>query len=151
MNKDALLATIIGFGVGLVIAGIVFLSPALFKALPHISLPKFPRISWSLPSPSKPKPTATPKPGSTALTIERPLPDSIEPKNETLLSGTTAPHAIVVLEGEIGETVAVANAQGAYAGKLSLGEGKNSLKVTSYAGKDVQTQSVTVYYTTENF
>lgn len=148
MNKDALLATIIGFGVGLVIAGLVFLSPTLFRALPHFSLPK---ISWSFLNPSKSKVTPTPKPKSNTLTIESPLSDSIEPKNETLLSGTTAPNAIVVLEGEIGETVAVANAQGAYAGKLTLGEGKNVLKVTSYAGKDVQTQSVIVYFTTENF
>ena len=151
MNKDALLATVIGFGVGLVIAGLVFLSPTLFHAFPHFSFPKIPSFSWSFPSSSKPKTTPTPAAGSHTLTIESPLSESIEPKNETLLSGTTAPNATVVLEGEIGETVAVANNQGAYAGKLALGEGKNTLRVTSYSGKDIQTQSVTVYFTTENF
>jgi len=144
MNKDALLATIIGFGVGLVIAGLVFLGPTVATYLPRISMP-------SLPKTSKPKttPKANNKPNT--ISIESPLPESIEPKNETLLSGKTTPNAIVVLEGENDEVVVIANAQGAYAGKLTLGEGKNDLKVTSYAGKNVQTQSVRVYYTPENF
>ena len=153
MNKDAILATIIGFGVGLVIAGLVFLGPTVWKNMPHahFSLPDLSAITALYKGSSKQKSVTQTKPVSHALTIESPLPESIEPQSDSLISGKTAPNAIVVLEGENGEAVAVANSQGAYAGKLSLGEGKNDLKVTSHSGKDVETQAVTVYYTPENF
>ncbi len=151
MNKDAVLATVIGFGVGLVIAGLVFLGPTLFKNLPHFSLPNLSFLSSLVPKNRGAHPTPTPTPGTHALTVESPLPEAIEPKNETLISGNAPANAIVVLEGESNEAVVIATPQGAYAGKVSLGEGKNALRVTSYSGKEVQTQSLTVYYTPENF
>lgn len=152
MNKDAILATVIGFGVGLVIAGLVFLGPSLLSGLPHLKLPNFSFLKNTFGTTHRLQPTPTSKPAShNTFTITSPLPDSVEPHNETLISGTTTPNAIVVLEGEIGESVVIANGEGAYAGKLSLGEGKNDLLVTSYSGKDVQTLPLTVYYTTENF
>jgi len=40
MNKDALLATIIGFGIGLVITGALLLGPTLSASFPAFSLPK---------------------------------------------------------------------------------------------------------------
>lgn len=152
MNKDALLATIIGFGVGLVIAGLVFLGPSMIKSLPRVSFPNISQFISSLSKKTISKPK-TPTKTTTTLTIESPLADSIEQKNETLLSGKTFPNATVVLEGENNEMVVIANQQGAYAGKLILGEGKNDLKVTSYThnGKETQTQTVRVFYTPENF
>jgi hypothetical protein len=151
MNKDAILATVIGFGVGLVIAGLVFLGPSLLSGLPHFKLPNFSFLKNTFGTTRRLQPTPTGKPASHTFSITSPLPDSVEPRNETLISGTTTPNATVVLEGEIGESVVVANSEGSYAGKLSLGEGKNDLLVTSYSGKDVQTLPLTVYYTTENF
>lgn len=151
MNKDAILATIIGFGVGLVIAGLVFLGPTVLKNLPPIHLPNFAFIQNLFQKTPKLATSPTPKATSHGLTVESPLPDSIESRNETLISGNTKPNAIVVLEGENGELVVVANPQGAYAGKLSLGEGKNELHITSYNGSDRESQTVTVFYTPENF
>ncbi|HLD24606.1 MAG TPA: hypothetical protein VJB96_01680 [Patescibacteria group bacterium] len=150
MNKDALLATIIGFGIGLVIAAGVFLGPSLFKNMPQLRLPDLSSLLNTFKTSENREPTPTPKPNET-LTIQSPLADSIEPKNETLISGMTAPEAIVVIEGESTETVAVANAQGAFAGKIALGEGKNDIVVTSYSKDNVQTQTVRVYYTPEDF
>lgn len=151
MNKDALLATVIGFGVGLFIAALVFLGPTVFKNMPQIRLPDlsslFARFTAQK---NNATPTPTPKPNE-ILNIQSPLPESIEPKNESLISGSAPPSAIVVIEGEGTENVIIANAQGAYAGKISLGEGKNEITVTSYAGANVQTQTVTVYYTPEDF
>lgn len=154
MNKDAILATIIGFGVGLVIAALVFLGPSMVKGVPHISLPDFSKImalfSVKTTSDGNKKAVPTPKaPGR--LTIQSPLPDSIEPKSETLISGTTHPNAIVVVEGEDADNVVVANEAGVYAGKIALGEGKNDLVITSYSDGDIQSEGVTVYYTTESF
>ena len=154
MNKDAILATIIGFGVGLVIAALVFVAPSMMKGLPHFSLPNFSALtalfSMKQKNSDSEKPSTTPKLSDT-LSIESPLPDAIEPKSETLISGTTLPNAVVVLEGEDTENVVVANGNGAYAGKLELGEGKNDIVVTSYAKNNVQSQDVTVYYTPESF
>jgi len=151
MNKDALLATVIGFGVGLVIAALVFLGPSVFKNLPPIHMPDFSSlISKFTSQKSGPKPSPTPKPNE-VLTIQSPLPEAIEGKNESLVSGSAPPNATIVLEGESTENVVVANAEGAYAGKISLGEGKNELIVTSYSKGNIQTQSVIVYYTPEDF
>jgi len=150
MNKDALLATIIGFGVGLIIAAAVFLGPSLIKNFPSIKLPNLSALTARFTQKNNPKPTPTPKPGE-GLTIQSPLPEAIEPKNETLVSGSVAPESIVVIGTDGTETVAVANAQGSYAGKISLSEGKNEIIVTSHAGNKVQVQTVTVYYTPEDF
>lgn len=150
MNKDAILATVIGFGIGLVIAAAVFLGPSIFKNMPKFGLPDFSWIISKLTTSQSVKPTPTPTPSDT-LTIQSPLPEAIEPKNETLVTGTVAPESIVVIEGESSETVAVANSQGAYAGKIVLGEGKNDIVVTSYTKDKVQTLTVRVYYTPEDF
>jgi hypothetical protein len=150
MNKDALLATVIGFGIGLVITGLVFMGPTLFKNFPSFHFPGF-SLSKLLQNKNTTKAKPTPKPGPTDLTIESPLADNIESKTDLLVSGQTAPNATVVIEGESTETVVVANTQGAYAGSITLGEGKNDIRVTSYAGTKVQTQMVTVYYTPEKF
>ncbi|MEK7577207.1 MAG: hypothetical protein AAB492_01135 [Patescibacteria group bacterium] len=145
MNKDALLATIIGFGVGLILTGLVFLGPSLFKSFPSFSLPK---ISWPkfFTSQSSATPTPTPIKTSGTLMIEAPLPDSIELRSETLVSGKTKPRAIVVVETTDTETVVVANDLGAFATKITLSEGKNELVVSSHEGKEVQTQTLTVFY-----
>lgn len=151
MNKDAVLATIIGFGVGLVIAGLVFLGPTIFSGMPKITLPDMSFITRLFQKTQTTiKPTPTPKPDS-ELSIDSPLPESIEPKNETLVSGITYQNATVILEGELGEAVVTANGNGAYAGKLMLKEGKNELVVTSYAKEKMKSAQVTVYYTPEDF
>ena len=150
MNKDAILATLIGFGVGLVIAAGVFLGPALFKDI-HISLPHIGFPVTLLPKSTQKNTQPSPMPMPTALTVESPLDQAIEPKGETLISGSAAPNSVIVLEGEADETVVTATKTGAYAGKVSLNEGKNDLVVTSYSNKEVQTKTLTVYYTPENF
>lgn len=149
MNKDALLATIIGFGIGLIIAAGVFLGPTLFRSLPQLRLPDFSKLVSRFQA--KPQEiTPTPKPNET-LTIQSPLAESIELKNETLVTGSVAPESIVVIEGELGETATGVNSDGAFAGKVVLTEGKNDITVTSYTKDKVQTSSVRVYYTPEDF
>ena len=151
MNKDAVLATIIGFGVGLIIAGLVFLGPSLLKDMPRISLPDLSFLSTIIQGKKNPQPASKATPIHYTFTVESPLDESVELREETLISGTTTPESIVVLEGETNETVVIANTKGAYAGKLTLSEGKNVLTITSYADKKKETKTVTVYYTPESF
>ncbi len=143
MNKDALLATLIGFGIGLLITGLLLLGPNLLKSFPKLQLPNF---SFSQ---KKADVTPAPAPTNQAVVIESPLGDAIEEKDEVLVSGTTSAGATVVVAGPIDEIVVAASAEGKFAGKVSLAEGKNDLTVTSYADSKQTTAIVTVFYTPE--
>lgn len=143
MNRDAIVATIIGFGVGLVITGIFLLGPNLAKHLPTVTFPAI-----SLP---KAQPTSTPTPKSVSFSIDAPLPDSIETTGSVLVSGNSPTGSLVVIEGESDEVIVVANGDAKYAGKVSLEEGKNEIIVTSYVKEKPSRQSVTVFYTPEKF
>lgn len=150
MNKDALLATIIGFAVGLVIAAAFFFGPALLSNTFHLNVPS---ISSLLSKLKRQQTTVVPTPTAddTTLHIQSPLDESIEPNQETLVSGVTLPNALVVIEGQGDDVVVTANNKGAFAGKITLTEGVNPIQVTSYADKTAQIQRITVYYTTEEF
>lgn len=145
MNKDAILATVIGFGIGLVITALVFVGPRLATYLPKISLPSFVQMK------SVAKPTEAPKSKEFGLTIDSPLPESIEENAEILVSGTTMADSTVVIQGNSNDAVTNVGSDGKYAGKVLLTEGKNDIIVTSYL-KDKQTaQTITVFYTPEEF
>lgn len=145
MNKDALLATIIGFVVGLVITGILLLAPRFSGLLPKISFPSF-----SLP---KTVPSISPTPSAiiTGLSIDSPLPDSIESSAELLVTGNTEPGASVIIQTDRDEEAFVAGDDGRYAGKITLYEGKNDLTVTSYGKIKQEEKTITVYFTPEEF
>src|SRR5574341_2314436 len=119
MNKDALLATIIGFGIGLVITGGLLLGPTISKGLPKFSLPKF-NLPQLTKQPTQPTPANQPK--ELAVTITSPLAEAIEPNDSLLVSGTTFPDSLVVVQGETDEDVVKTNGDGGYAGKVSLSE-----------------------------
>lgn len=153
MNKDAIVATLIGFGVGLVVTGLVLYGPSLTKSIkiPHVA---FPKISFSLPNWfSKPTPAPTPQPTGLkdhAVIIESPLPEALEQEETLLVSGTTSSDATTVIASGSDEIIIKANGEGKYAGKITLVEGKNDIMVTSFDTKGKSaTQTVTVYYTPE--
>jgi hypothetical protein len=116
MNKDALLATFIGFVVGLLVTGLVLYGPGLAKNFPKIQFPKF---SFTLPTFGKTKATPTPTLIDTkkehSVTIESPLPEALEQSETVLISGTTSPGATVILSGGVDDVVVVATADGRFA------------------------------------
>lgn len=149
MNKDAILATTIGLLLGLMIAGAFIFGPGIVRALPKFTLPSF-----SIPKPSSPnppQPTSAPK--EFTVTISAPLPDAVEPKKDVVVSGLTARGATVVIQGPTDEDIVIAGEDGAYAGRITATEGKNEITVTAYgeSGAKQAQQSVTIYYTEENF
>ena len=145
MNKDALLATLIGFVIGLFITGLFLAGPKLLSFLPKFSFPSF--------SFGQTSPTGSPAPAAAefGLTIDSPLPDSIESSAELLVSGNTEAEAMVVIQTDIDDDAVTAKEDGKYAGKVTLIEGKNDLTVTSYGKTKQGTQTVTVFYTPEEF
>lgn len=151
MNKDALLATILGFTLGLILMAGFFFGPALLSNTFHLNIPS---ISSLLSKLKRQSTTVLPTPSlsdDSTLRIQSPLDESIEPNQETLVSGVTLPNALVVIEGQGDDIVVTANNKGAFAGKITLTEGVNPIQVTSYANKTAQVQTITVYYTTEEF
>ena len=146
MNKDALLATLIGFGIGLLITGVLLLGPNLTKMLPKIKLPAF-TISQTKP---KTVPGVTPTPAQSTLTIDSPLSEAIENSADLLVSGASSPGSTVVIAGPLDDSTVLVQADGKYAGKITLTEGKNDIIVTSYSKAKQSNQTVTVYYTPES-
>ena len=145
MNKDALLATLIGFGIGLLITAMLLVGPKLLVYLPNISfsIPKF-NVSQSVPTTT---PTQAPK--DFFVTIDSPLPDSIESDKEVLVSGSTIGGSTVVIQGNINDAAAETNADGKFAGKVTLVEGKNDIIVISYLKDNRASHTITVFYTPE--
>jgi len=156
MNKDAIVATGIGFGVGLVITGLVLYGPTMVKSMKFPSLSfSLPKFSFSLPTFGKSTPTPAPQTNTNAkkdhtLTIESPIADALETEETMLVSGSTTPGATTIIASTLDEVVVVANDKGTYAGKVTLAEGKNTILVTSMEPKGpTLEQTVTVYYTPE--
>ena len=147
MNKDALLATAIGFGIGLVITAILLVGPSAAKFLPNMKLPAF---SWLKQQP-KDAPTTTPTPTQFSVTIDSPLDEAIEAKEVVLVSGVTAPKSLVIIQGIEDEAVIRVGDDGKYAGRITLFEGKNDVTVTSYLASEQAQKMITVYYTPETF
>jgi hypothetical protein len=145
MNKDALLATLIGFGIGLFITGMLFVGPKIAGYFPKIS---FDFSQFFKPS-AKPAQKTTPAPKEFSVTVDSPLPDSIESEKEVLVSGSTAPEATVVMQGNVNDAAVQTKADGKFAGKLTLVEGRNEITVVSYLKDKKTTQTVTVFYTPE--
>ncbi len=141
MNRDALLATLIGLGMGLLITGIIVIGPSVFKLIPKISFPKF-----SFPTSKQANTTPTVTPATFTFSISSPVADSIVNTNDLLVSGNSYPDARVVVQSTIDEDVVLTDVQGNYAGKVTLTEGKNDIIVTSYSGSKIETKTVTLFY-----
>lgn len=154
MNKDAILATLIGFGIGLVITGLFLLGPNITKMLPSI---KFPTISFTLPKidfglnkkSQNPPPVVSPIPSPDTLSIDNPRADMILTKSEVLVSGKAPAGSTIVLQGTADESITTASDDGSYAGTLTLTEGVNIIGVTGYSKEKMLQQKITIYYTPE--
>lgn len=141
MNRDALLATLIGLGMGLFITGIIVIGPNLFKLLPKLS---FPKITLPVSQPAITTPTTTPL--TYSFSVDSPLSDAILSNSELLVSGKSYPDARVVVQSTLEEDVVLTDGNGSYAGKVTLSEGKNDIIVTSYSDSKIEQITVTIFY-----
>ena len=145
MNKDALLATAIGFVIGLAITGILLVGPSVLQKLPKISF-QMP----TLPKSQQKQPNTTPTQDTQQLSIDSPLNEAIESEKELLISGKAKKGSTIVIQGILNETVVETSDDGAYAGKITLIEGKNDITVTSFAKEIHTAQTITIFYTPES-
>lgn len=155
MNKDALFATLIGLGIGLLLTGIILVGPNIAKSIPAIKWPTISKItlpSFSFPKKSTPTPASNvaAQPAKHTVTIDSPLDGAIEDKESILVSGTTSKHATVIIQGTSDDSGTAVNGDGKYAGKITLVEGKNDITVTSISEqKEPAVEQITVFYTPE--
>lgn len=146
MNRDALLASLIGFGIGLLITGILLVGPSLIKGFPQVHLPKL-----ALQSPQKSKTTPTPTPQPATFAITTPAPESVVTSTDLVVSGTALMGSTIVVAGPNDEDVVIIKEDGKFAGKITLIEGKNDITVTQYIQGKGTVLTTTVFYTKENW
>ncbi len=151
MNRDAILATLIGLALGLTITGFFVIGPGLSKYLPKF---KFPKISFSLPNvqpAGKSGSTTKTQTKPVSFSVTSPLPETIENDINLVVSGSALPTSVVVVSGTTDDDVIAVGLDAKFAGKITLAEGKNDVYVTQYLAGKPTTIKVTVYYTQENF
>lgn len=152
MNKDAILASVIGFGIGICITGILLVGPNVLKAMPKLPSLTFPQQNKTdNTTPANETNVAAPTPQTATFSIDSPITDTIQNKDDVLVSGNTPPGSIVFVQSDIDEQVATVTADGKYAATIALQEGDNALTVTSYGNGKPVSQSVVVYYTPDEF
>ena len=147
MNRDALLASLIGFGIGLLITGVLLVGPTVVKGFPQIHLPTI-----SLPVAKKAAPiTPSPTPQSSAFAITSPSTDAVVATNDEVITGTSPVGSTVVIAGPNDEDVVMVNGDGKFTGKITLNEGKNDITVTSLVQGKPNILNITVYFTKETW
>ena len=151
MNKDAILATIIGFSIGLVVTTILLFGPTIVNSLGGF---QFPKLSSLSPTTSPVAPTESPTTlgvQQSSLTIDAPQTESITNSSELLVSGSANAGSAVTISGSVDDSISTASADGKFAGTITVTEGKNDILVTSVTNGKYQSLIITVYYTPENF
>lgn len=148
MNKDALLATLIGFGIGLFITGAFLFGPSLLGTLPALSF-KLPSFLFGLAKPAV-SPVPSPTARVTSLSVTAPLSETIAQSDELLVSGSAPAGTTLVVAGAQDEAVVIASEGNTFAGTVTLVEGKNDITVTAYIEQKEEIVELVVYYTPEN-
>lgn len=141
MNKDAILASVIGFGIGLIITGAILAGPNLIGKFNAMR-----KQSGSVASATtQTTPTVSPTgiPNNSSITIETPTSESIVTSQKLTVTGKAPQGAFVLVGGLLDETVVQAT-QGAYTATITLKEGKNDITVSS-VGDTTGINHVTVY------
>lgn len=140
MKKDVVVAILVGFLLGVVVA------------LTASNLPKI--IGENLKK-SKALPIVSPTPLATSTSIlefavEEPKDESVSDSKTLSITGLTRPNQTVVLASETDHDVLTADSSGRFASKLDLIEGVNRIYITVYdAAGNSAAKTLNIYYTTE--
>lgn len=138
MKKEAIIAIIIGFAIGLALTFFLYKN-RLSKTEKKIVSPV---------AEEKNLPTSEPS-VSQVLSIISPIDQSISKEGKTIVSGVTSPSSWVVILGEKGEKTVQADSKGNFETDLLLVSGENEIEINSMEENgDVITKTVTVVYST---
>lgn len=142
MKRDIIVAVIIGFFIGAVVAIMIVNLPAFLKKGPSITRPLEPSESTGS---SEPIPL-----GSNVLEIKEPQDGTISQDAQVNLTGKTQKGRLMIIETENEQFSLAAEEDGTFTQKIELHEGGNSITVSSYDEKgNLDTKTITVFYTEE--
>lgn len=140
MNKDTVVASIIGFGLGLIAAIAIWVAP-------HI----LPKRSNTVNSPVVTDTASEEKPiEATILTINTPLDGEIAKSKEIEVKGKSQNTMVVSVSTSDETTIAHLGQDGEFSVKIVLTDGANEIDVTSISPTKQEHQQLFVYYISEN-
>jgi hypothetical protein len=142
MNKDALLASIIGFFIGLCITGGVILGP---KLLSQLKQPAGQVASLETTGEISPSITPSPVAEDQTLTIDRPKKEEIVNEPRITVSGKAPPRSILIIGSSEDEKVVETGDNTTYEATIALKEGKNDITVARISENKPIVERVTIY------
>lgn len=84
----------------------------------------------------------------TPLLISSPEPESVLSQNTVVLKGTAPKDSLLVIQSDTGET-ATKTTSASFEEEVTLIEGQNTIRFTSYNGKTIDSRSIVIYYIPE--
>lgn len=136
MNKDTVVASVIGFGLGLIAAIALWVVPRVLPA-------KAPKAS---PVPSVVATTTTSNSASrTPLTLSKPQDGEIVTTNSVTIEGKTSADALILVSSASSSASVTPKEDGSFSTKFDLSEGGNQLVISAVATQP-ESKTVTVYF-----
>lgn len=137
MNKDTVVASVIGFGLGLIAAIGLWVVP---RILPKTKPAETPTTEIS--SETKAEQVS----GTTSLEVTSPSDGQILKSDSLTIQGkaTTAEYIVVTTTQEF--QVVKPTPDGEFAAKFALQEGANEIRITGYQGNATEAKTLTVFY-----
>ncbi len=139
MNKDTVIASIIGFSLGLAAAIAVWILP---RALPKTASPQSSNQNQA-------EQTSGEVAGSnnaTNIDLLGPKDGEIAKDNEINLTGKTAADNLVTVVSPTSSGVIKPEPDGSFSTKITLSEGANQIVITTLSDTQTQSKTITVYY-----
>lgn len=152
MNKDAILASVIGFSVGLLITASIVFGPKLFAQFQTSTREHQGQVaSLQTEEDNRQQSTDISSEESLAssLTIDQPTQESIVKESGITVSGNASPNSLVIVGTTEEESVVQVSSSGRYEAKIALKEGKNDISVANVVNDQIFVERVVVYYSQE--
>lgn len=157
MKKEVVLAIAIGFILGLIITGGIWIANRSLKNLPQTEATNTttnepaaqanPADNAPTTKPADPN-TTTPVTNQT-LTVSQPVDEALFTTSSISVKGKTVANSIVAVLYELGEQIVTADATGNFSTDITLEGGYNMISITSIAPDNSQSsQNIVVTYTT---
>lgn len=138
MNKDTVVASVIGFGLGLVAAIALWVVP---RVLPkHAPAPQTANTTQEENVAGK---------TDEEFTITAPQDGEITNAKTIKIEGQTAAAALVIVSTASSSAAISPTSDGTFSASLDLSEGSNEVAVTSLVAGEEKTKNITVYYLTD--
>lgn len=141
MNKDTVVASVIGFSLGLIAAIALWVVP---KIMPKPNTPS--TISDSV---NQEQPSASEVNGTSTFEIASPKDGEIVQSKDLTLSGKASNAKLIVVTTPSSSVVLEPSDQGEFSTPLTLSEGANPITIAAYTGDTNESQKLFVYYEIE--